>query len=173
MNKNKIGSEGRSGKMPGTSADVLPASRGMTAKLLTAILIVSMAASTGLALYIILVPAHHDHFTEFYILGPGGEADNYPAIFDPGEQKPVLVGIANHENAYMTYDLVVALNDSNALTTLYEEKIGLADSKTWEKTVHLKPDRAGSRMRLEFLLYTDDNRSMPYRDLYLLVNVTG
>jgi uncharacterized membrane protein len=173
MNKNKIGGEGRSGIMPGTRADALPASRGMTGKLLTALLIVAMAASTGLALYIIVVPGHNEPFTEFYILGPGGDADNYPASFDPGEQKPVLVGIANHENAYMTYDLVVALNDSNALTTLYQEKIGLADSETWEKTVHLKPDRAGSKMLLEFLLYTDDNRSVPYRDLYLRVNVTG
>ena len=146
MNKKKIDSKSPKEVIPDINADSLPPSRGTTEKLLPVVLILAMTASTGLALYIIVVPDHNEPFTEFYILGPSGEADNYPTSFDPGEQKPVLVGIANHENTYMPYDLVVALNDSIALTTLYEEKIDLDDNETWEiDRQQLKPDRARDR----------------------------
>jgi len=36
-------------------------------------------------------------FTEFYILGPEGKADNYPTDYVLGENGTVIVGIVNHE----------------------------------------------------------------------------
>ncbi|MGA9141420.1 MAG: DUF1616 domain-containing protein [Methanocella sp.] len=172
MYQNEIGGESPKGVKSGEGADALPASGLMAGKLITAFLIVTMTVSAGLALYIIAVPHQGQPFTEFYILGPGGKADNYPSGFGPGEQKTVRVGIVNHENTYKTYDLVVVLNDSKALTTLYEEKIGLGNRETLEKAIVLTPNRTGSGMRIEFLLYKDNDRSVPYRDLYLQVNVT-
>ena len=173
MEKNTIGSEYSEKVKPGRGTVGLPACGHTTGKLLTAFFVVTMTAAAGLSFYIVAVPHQCEPFTEFYILGPGGRADNYPGSFGPGEMKTVRVGIVNHENKYKTYDLLVALNDSKTLTTLYEKKIALSNDETWEQPIGLMPDRAGAEMRIEFLLYKEGNRSSPYRDLYLRVNVTG
>lgn len=154
-------------------AEAFPASGNKADKLLTLVLIVAVASSACIVAFIIIGPSQSEKFTEFFILGPGGKADNYPVSFAPGEQKPVLVGITNHEYANKVYDLVVTLNDSNATGTIYRDKVTLANNETWEKTVQLKPDRIGKDMDMEFLLYVDGNMTAPYRDLHLWVNVSG
>ena len=47
-------------------------------KILTVILIFSILASVATLVYVIMAPKEGEHFTEFYILGPEGLADNYP-----------------------------------------------------------------------------------------------
>ncbi|HTY90208.1 MAG TPA: DUF1616 domain-containing protein [Methanocella sp.] len=139
---------------------------------LTVVLILSILLSIATLAYVVAVPKQGEKFTEFYILGPDGKADNYPTRYVLGDQKPVIVGIANHEYRNVTYDMVVTLNNSLAVTSLYSEKLTLADNQTWEKTVNLTPDRAGNNMEMQFLLYADGNMSAPYRECHLWVNVT-
>jgi uncharacterized membrane protein len=122
--------------------------------------------------YVVAVPKQGEKFTEFYLLGPGGKADNYPTNFHLGDTKPVIVGIADHEYRNVTYDLVVRLNDSVRATQLYSEQMTLADNQTLEKHINLTPDRSGTNMMMEFLLYADGNMTAPYRELHLWVNVT-
>jgi uncharacterized membrane protein len=141
-------------------------------KALTVILIASILLSIVTLAYVVIVPKQGEKFTEFYILGQDGKADKYPAQFSLGDSKPVIVGVVNHEYRNVTYDLLVALNDTANVTYLDSEQLTLADNQTWEKTISLKPDRAGTNMKMEFLLYADGNMTAPYRECHLWVNVT-
>lgn len=141
-------------------------------KALTVVLIVSILLSVCTLAYVIVVPKHGEMFTEFYILGPNGKADDYPAKFYLGDQKPVIVGVVNHEYRNVTYDLVVSLNDNVTVTRLYEEQLTLANNQTWEKSISLQPDRVGTNMKMEFLLYADGNMTAPYRECHLWATVT-
>jgi uncharacterized membrane protein len=140
-------------------------------KILTVVLIISILLSVATLAYVIVVPKHGETFTEFYILGPDGKADQYPTKYTLGDQKPVIVGVVNHEYRNVTYDLVVALNDSVTVSQLYSGQLMLEDNQTWEERLDLKPDRAGTNMKLEFLLFADGNMTAPYRECHLWVNV--
>ena len=153
-------------------AELFPSSESRLDRTLTVILLLSIIASIAVLAFVIAVPKQGEKFTEFYILGPNGKADNYPEWFRLGDSKPVTVGVINHEYRNVTYDLVVTLNDSNSVTQLYSERLELADNQTWEQTVSLTPDRTGTNMEIKFLLYADGNMTAPYRDLHLRVNVT-
>lgn len=141
-------------------------------KALTIVLIISILLSLVAVAYVIVVPKQGEKFTEFYILGPNGKAEKYPTNFNLGDEKPVIIGVVNHEYRNVTYDLVVTLNDSTKVTTLHTEQLTLSDNQTWEKTIDLKPDREGTNMETQFLLYADGNMTAPYRELHLWINVT-
>ncbi|HTX44109.1 MAG TPA: DUF1616 domain-containing protein, partial [Methanocella sp.] len=153
--------------------EVLGEDRTRLDKVLTVILIASILLSVATLAYVVAVPKQGEKFTEFYILGPEGKADAYPTRFNLGDSKPVIVGIVNHEYRNVTYDLVVALNDTARVTGLHSEQVVLADNQTWEKPIDLVPDRPGTNMEMEFLLYADGNMTAPYRECHLWVNVTS
>jgi uncharacterized membrane protein len=142
-------------------------------RVLTVILLLSIIASVTVLAFVIAMPRQGEKFTEFYILGPGGKAENYPERINLGESGPIIVGVVNHEYRNVTYDLVVALNDSNNITRLRTERFELADNRTWQQTLPIQPDHAGDNMQLQFLLYADGNMTAPYRDLHLRVTVTN
>ena len=52
--------------------------RGWVDKALTIILILSIIASIVALVYVVVTPKEGEKFTEFYILGPGGKAYDYP-----------------------------------------------------------------------------------------------
>lgn len=141
-------------------------------KALTVVLILSILLSIVIVAYVIAVPKQGEKFTEFYILGPGDKADNYPTNFHLGDSKPVIVGITNHEYRNVSYDLIVSLNDSVLDNTIYHENMTIADNQTWEKPINITPDRTGTNMEMEFLLYADGNMTAPYRECHLWINVT-
>ncbi|MGD0170522.1 MAG: DUF1616 domain-containing protein [Halobacteriota archaeon] len=151
---------------------VLPPSDSRFSRVLTVILILSVLASVSGFIYVLGVPKNAETFTEFYVLGASGKADDYPTQFNLGQQEPVTVGVVNHENSEQLYQLVIALNNSRTTSTLYSQNITLANAQTWQKTVELKPNRAGNNMRVDFLLYRADDYAAPYRSLHLWVNVT-
>jgi uncharacterized membrane protein len=151
--------------------EVFPDSENRLDRILTVVLICAIIVSLLVIAFVIVVPKQGEKFTEFYILGTGGKAESYPIMFALGDQQPVTAGVVNHEYRNVTYDLIVNLNDSNTITEIYSDQITLADNQTWEKTIMLKPDRKGSKMKMEFDLYTDGNMTAPYRELYLWVDV--
>lgn len=142
-------------------------------RVLSLFILLCIIASVATLAFVIMTPKTGEKFTQFYILGPDGKADNYPANLHLGDSKPVIVGITNNEYRDVTYDLVVALNDNSGVSQLYADRFTLANNQTLEKPVTLAPDRAGTNLKIEFLLYTDGNMSAPYRELHLWTNVTG
>ena len=59
-----------------------------------------MAIST--AVYIIIKPKQNGS-TEFYLLGPGGKASDYPTNLTVGQNGSVIIGIVNHEYKTVNY----------------------------------------------------------------------
>lgn len=144
-----------------------------TEKAITVIFILLILVALSTIFFWIAVPPQGESFTEFYILGPDGKADGYPTDFIVGEQKPVIVGVVNHEHKNTSYVLSVVLNDSVTLSEIYAETLTLADNQTWEKTIMLSPDRTVDRSKIELLLYLGNNMTSSYRKCYFWTNVTN
>lgn len=136
-------------------------------------LVLSALIALSVLAYAVVFPIQGEKYTEFYILGPEGKATNYTTSIVLGNVSPVIVGVSNHEQRDVTYDLLIALNDSSKNSSLYSEQIKVPSNESWQKKIDVKPDRNGTNMELEFLLYADGNHTAPYRELHLWVNVTG
>ncbi|MBE9592544.1 MAG: DUF1616 domain-containing protein, partial [Proteobacteria bacterium] len=79
-------------------------------KILTIILIISIVLAISITAYVIITPKEGEKFTEFYVLGPEGKAEEYPTNLTVGEEGEVIIGIVNHEYSNVTYQLEVKLN---------------------------------------------------------------
>ena len=136
-------------------------------KALTIILIFSILISLVSLIYVIVTPRQGEKFTEFYILGDNGKAQEYPTILEEGKNTTVIVGIVNHEYDLTNYTLNIMLGN----VTLNTKQISLKHNSTWEEKVYFTPEVKGKSLKLEFLLYKEENFSAPYRDLHLWIDV--
>lgn len=137
--------------------------------ILTIILIFTIVLAIGALIYVITVPKIGEKFTEFYILNSTtGKADNYPNKLKINDSTTLLIGIVNHEYSIVNYTIQIDL-DKNILIS---EKLKLNNNETWEKNMTFIPNKNGTDMKLQFLLYKENNFTDPYRDLHLWVNVT-
>jgi uncharacterized membrane protein len=135
---------------------------------LTVSLVLILLASAGTLVYFAANPPDpSDPFTEFYVLGPDGNASGYPQDLSPGETASVIIGISNHEHRDLTYQMTVAWNDS--MTQRHEWVV--ADEETVERQMTVQAPADRGRYRLRFLLYLEDRGNQPYRSLHLWVTV--
>jgi len=139
-------------------------------KALTIFMTISILLSVTTLVYIILIPKEGEHFTEFYILGPEGKADNYTTKYVVGEKGTVIVGIINHEYRPMNYTMEIKLKNKSLPLPKNQKKISLANNEIWKEPVTFTPSE-GKNMKLEFLLFNETDRIMPYRDLHLWIDV--
>lgn len=130
------------------------------------ILVLSVTFAAGMFYFVITTPIIGERFTEFYILEPSGKAQNYPTELKSNSPSRILVGVVNHEYIPINYTIEVAL-DKEVLT---DTSFMLAHNETWEENVTFVPDKTGSNLKLEFLLFREDNFTLPYRQLHLWVN---
>jgi len=137
-------------------------------KILTIVLVISIILAVSMIIFVIITPKIGEKFTEFYILDINGKADDYPVDMVVGIPAELIVGIVNHEYARINYTMQVEL-DKNILTS---QEIRLAHNETWENIIALTPDKAGTDMKMEFILCKDENLSKPYRSLHIWVNIT-
>jgi len=78
-------------------------------KLLATSLAASVVIAAGYLAYVVLTPHPGETFTEFFILGPGGNASGYPTTLNASQPGTVMLGIANHEAATVNYAVRVDL----------------------------------------------------------------
>lgn len=151
--------------------EILEKSESKLDRALTIILILSILMSVATLEYVILTPKEGEHFTEFYVLGPQGIADNYTTDYTLGQSGTMIVGVVNHEYRPVNYTMQVKLE--NQLLPLPEnlQHITLDHNETWEETVTFTPPLVGQNMKLEFLLFNETDKTTPYRDLHLWINV--
>ncbi len=142
-------------------------------RILTIVLVLSILVSAVTLVYVVVTPKQGEKFTEFYILGPEGMADNYSTQLVKGESTAVIVGIVNHEYSAVNYSVVVKLDNDTVDVSENLEHISLNHNATWETGVSFIPEVTGDNMKLQYLLYIEDNMTEPYRDLHLWINVTG
>lgn len=140
--------------------------RGRLDKALSLVLLLSIMGAVGALVYVVAAPRAEESFTEFYILGSGGMAEDYPRELVLGEQVEVTLGIVNHEHQNADYNIEVRLDGEKAQEI---GPISLAHEEEWQGMVTLIPSKAGSQ-EIEFLLCKGEG-SEPYLTLYLWLDV--
>ncbi len=154
-------------------AEVMETSESRLDRALTVFLIISILLSIATLAYVVVSPKEGEHFTEFYLLGPEGKADNYTTNYTIGQSGTVIVGVVNHEYRPVNYTMEVKLENKSLFLPENVKHISLAHNETWEEPVTIMPPLEGKNMKLQFLLFNDTEKSVPYRDLHLWVNVTA
>ena len=136
-------------------------------KALTVILALAILAAVGTLIYTVSTPKVGEKFTEFYILGLGGKAADYPRELTAGQQASVIVALVNHESGEMSYrvEVVVGGVKDKEITP-----IALADNQTWEQKVSFSPSVTGDNQKVEFLLYKGPEVT-PSQELHLWIDV--
>jgi uncharacterized membrane protein len=152
-------------------AGILDESESKLDKTLTVFLILSILLSIATLGYVIVTPKEGEHFTEFYVLGPQGKADNYTTNYTLGQSGTVIVGVVNHEYRPVNYTMEVKLENQSLPLPENQQQITLAHNETWEEPVTLTPPFEGQDMKLEFLLFNETDKTTPYRDLHLWIDV--
>ena len=147
---------------------------------LTLALAISILAALGALIWALTTPRIGERFTEFYILGPGGKADDYPTTLGINQSATVIVGIQNHEYQNLTYHLEVWLVnqtwDQDTNTTDYHWGILLdllnvtlpsrpmdidqAWTPQWEANYTFRIPVPGTN-KLAFLLFKEEPPSLP------------
>ncbi len=154
-------------------AEILDKPESGLDKTLTIILVLSILLSVATLFYVVVTPKEGEHFTEFYLLGPEGMADNYPTNYTLGESGTVIVGVVNHEYRPVNYTMEVRLENRSLPLPEDMQQVTLAYNETWEKPLTLTPPVAGKDMKLDFLLFNETDKNTPYRDLHLWINVNS
>jgi len=144
-------------------------------KVLSVVLVVAILGAIGTLGYAIAAPRVGEEFTEFYILGPHGKAENYPTELKVGEEGKVIMGIVNHEQEWASYKVEVWIDGEKATLRIDGEDrdeiiVELENEGKWEKKVGLVPQKAGEEQKVEFVLYKDGE---PYLEepLHLRIDV--
>lgn len=154
-------------------------------KALTIGLIASIAIAGVTLAYVVLTPRPGETFTEFYILGPGGNASGYPTNLTVNQSGSVIIGVANHEGTVVNYTVRV---DLVGVRIVYNATAGFNETvevnrTTWTWSNHTVDNGANwtqpytfsipkaGLWKVQFLLYRDGNFSVAYRELHLYVRV--
>ena len=141
--------------------------KSKTSKILSIVLIISILLAIGTTAYIIIKPKQGETFTEFYILGPGGQASNYPTNLTVGQNASVIIGIVNHEQKTVNYNLVITSNGN----VMSDQNITLTNGNKTEIPYTFTANTAGNK-EIQFLLYKLPDNTNIYRSLHLFVQVT-
>ena len=140
---------------------------GRLDRALTLVLILAIAGAVGTLGYVIATPTVGERFTEFYILGLEGKAENYPRELTLGEEASVVLGIVNHEHETTEYRVEITFDGETV------EEIGpitLDHEGKWEQVLSFAPVSEGPDQKVEFLLHKGVSAEL-YLTLHLWINV--
>lgn len=160
-------------------------------KLLTVILLVVLIGAVVLAGYLSTLPEKKDPYTEFYMLGENGIAEDYVYDLNIGQPNSVILGVTNHEKRPVLYTIEVALanevvNPTTNETTIKSAKqidsftVNVPDGATYEQPYTFTVNQQGYN-KLEFLLFNEtvpaptvsgmDRIKAAYRNVNLWIKV--
>jgi uncharacterized membrane protein len=105
--------------------------------------------------------------TEFYMLGRGGLAEDFPRAAAPGESIEVALGVANREGRRLDYRAVARRGGADLGPPL---PIGVEAGATWTGRLTFALPAYGFDQRVEIALWRDGDAE-PYRRLQLVVDV--
>jgi uncharacterized membrane protein len=136
-------------------------------KLLYVVLLMAFSVVVLSAVAIIRLPKPGERFTEFYILGSGDVAQNYPRELVLGQAVTVTVGITNREGSDTSYRVEV-LNDNHLIAVI--EDLAVIDGKTVQEPLTFAPVESGDNVKVDFILYRNGIPE-PYHQLWLWLTV--
>ena len=154
-------------------------------KSLTIALAASIVVAAGTLGFVVLTPRPGESLTEFFILGPGGNASGYPTSLNVSQPGTVILGIVNHDAATVNYPVRVDLVGVEVLynaTSGFNETIEL-NRTTWsyfnvtlvQGADWMHPYTFSvpyvSLWKVQFLLFRGGDFSKAYRELHLYVRV--
>jgi len=143
---------------------------GTLDKALSVSLVGVILVALGSLGYAVAMPKTAEKFTEFYILGVEGKAENYPKMVTLGESVELVIGIVNHEYEVTSYRIDIKTNgiESNQITIQ-----PLANEEKWEEVVSFVPQSSSKSQRVEFWLYKNDGAKPYFKEpLHLYIAVT-
>jgi len=106
-------------------------------------------------------------YTQFYVLGEGGQASNYPRDLTAGKEATIVLGIVNRENRQTEYDLQITLGKDIIQSP---SPIQLSPDEKWEQPITFTAQRTGSNQALRFVLCDDMGSPCEIRDLRINVH---
>jgi uncharacterized membrane protein len=157
---------------------------------LSACLVIAVCIAFLVTVFVIWAPKEHEHYTDFFVLGENGTADNYPYQIIPGQAYRIYIGVGNHESQNTTYiietwDMITEFDDATNTTRIIAMDPGdmisrtLANNETSIMPYNLEIMNAKYN-RVEFLLFKDtvpdagiigfDRINASYQNLYLRVS---
>ncbi|UPV76646.1 DUF1616 domain-containing protein (plasmid) [Halorussus limi] len=159
-----------------------------TEKVINVTLALALLVAVSSLTYAVAVPKQDETFTEFYLLNEDSagelQAENYPTTLVQGETTKLVVGITNYEHERTAYTVVVRIQrgevTENSLnvheeTELYQFHVLLNHNESWTRTHAIKPTMVGDNLRVQYLLFRNEEPSEPrtaYRKLHFWINVT-
>lgn len=138
-------------------------------RVLLALLVVVVIGAVGVLVYVARPPEVETAFTEFYLLGPEGRAENYPDVLVLGEEATVTLGIINHQQEITDYHIKILIEGQEVGEVA---TITLAHEEGWEQQVSFAPIEVGEEQKVEIQLYKGD-ASNTFHVLDLWVDVVG
>jgi len=144
-------------------------SGGLLDRSLTVALAVSIFAALGTFLFVLAKPEVGERFTEFYVLGPYAQAEDYPTRVLAGQPITLIVGVVNREHEDVQYRIV---REVGGQAEQQVTGIDLAHDEKWEKWLSFALQNPGEGQRMRFLLYREDQEE-PYRSLHLWIDVVA
>lgn len=136
-------------------------------RILSGLLIVAIMAAVGTLVYLVQTPKTGDKFTEFYLLGPQGKAENYPRELILGAKTAVIVGIVNREHEPISYNVEVTVDGAKVVEV---GPVALAHTERWEQEVSFAPTETGEHQKVEFLLYKGTSKDV-CQELHFWIDV--
>lgn len=136
-------------------------------KIIRVILILAIVGMIGALVYMVQTPQIKGQYTEFYIFGPEGKAENYPRVVELGEPARVILVIVNHEHEETEYAVKITIDDE-ILTEI--NSIRLAHEGKWEQEVSVMATSLGENQKVEFQLYKGDDIEAS-QSLHFWINV--
>jgi uncharacterized membrane protein len=138
-------------------------------KALSISLVVAIMAALGCLGYVVAMPKQGEKFTEFYILGLGGKAEDYPQQVILGDTVGIIVGVVNHEHQPASYQVGITID---GVETSQVDIGTLAHEEKCEKRVSFIPKVAGKKQKVDFYLHKN-GEDRPYFDdpLHLYIDV--
>jgi uncharacterized membrane protein len=133
------------------------------------ILIALLIVFIGWVTFTVATSTKDDIYTEFYILNSRGEAQDYPRQLTLGEPVNFIVGIINHENEAMNYQVKITVDS----TFVDEVTTGIIlHLDKWESAISFTPESCGNNQKVEIWLYLN-SQTEPYQkeSLYFFIDV--
>ena len=142
--------------------------QSMVDRALSVVLVLAIVGAIGIVGYVVAKPKVGEKFTEFYVLGSEGKAEEYPAELRLGEKVKIILGIINHEREKMNYQVKVTINSTEEEIKIWVEDNGellamtdntieieaLANEEKWERVLLFEPLQKGENQKVGFLCFS-------------------
>lgn len=132
-------------------------------KLVSWVLLIAVVAAIGLTIFLTQLPPREEPFSEFYLLGNDGIAEDYLYDLRAGRGEPVIIGVTNNEGVSTSYvievwaareTILASTNRTqvNSMTQIGTVRVELLDGQTYEQPYQVSVSDKDAN-RVEFLLF--------------------